>query len=189
MHQEAVSRNRERYDQAFALLDDVRARVLALLRRLTQAQADRRPAENEWSIGEIADHLAVTEREYMAGVTDLAANAKPDECDYQDVLRTRPFRVEDLGDPAITGKFTTPAQLVPTARRPLPDLLRALGDARAQSQRTLAPYRDQDLGIKFFHHPKVGPITLYERMANIAYHESKHLQQMERTLARLTSAR
>ena len=185
MRQEAVTRNRERYDQAFALLDEVRAKVLALLRTLTQAQAGKRPAENEWSIAEIADHLALTERAYMAGVADLAANADPNKFDYDEVLRSRRFRIEDLGDPAITGKFATPPQLLPTAGKPLPDLFRALDEARSQSKRILLPYRDQDLGIRFFHHPKVGPITLYERMANIAYHELKHLRQMERTLARL----
>ncbi len=187
MPQETVTENRKRYDQAFALLDDVRAKILALLRTLTQAQADRRPAENEWSIGEIADHLAITERAYMAGVADLAANAKSNEFDYEEVVRTRRFRIEDLGDPDVTGKFTTPSQLLPAQGKPLAELLGGLEAARSESKRTLAPYRDQDLGIKFFPHPMVGPITLYERMANIACHELKHLHQMERALARLSS--
>lgn len=186
---ESVEGNRKRYDQAFALLDNVRDKVVALLRAVGQAQADRRPAESEWSIGEIADHLAITERTYMAAVAELAANAKPNEFDYEEVARNRRFRVEDLGDAAITGKFATPPQLLPTPGKALPELLRALEDARSQSQRILAPFRDQDLGTKFFHHPKVGPITLYERMANIAYHEWKHLNQMERVLARLSSPR
>ncbi len=189
MPEEATTRNRERYDQAFAMLDDVRAKVLALLREVTQAQADRRPAEGEWSIGEIADHLALTERAYMGGVADLAANAKPDEFDYDEVVRHRSFRIEDLGDTAVTGKFSTPPPLAPTPGRPLPELVRALDDARAQSRQIMAPYRDQDLGAKFFHHPKVGPIILYERMANVAYHEQKHLQQMGRALARLSATR
>ena len=189
MRQDAGARNQERYDQAFALLDNVRDKVVALLRTVSQAQADRRPAENEWSIGEIADHLAITERAYMAGVAELAAHAKPNEFDYEEVARNRRFRVEDLGDAAITGKFATPPQLLPTRAKPIAELLRALEEARSESKRTLAPYRDEGLGVKFFHHPKVGPITLYERMANIAYHELKHLNQMERTLARLSSPR
>ncbi len=184
---EAIARNRKRYDEAFALLDDARAKVLALLRAVTQAQTDRRPADHEWSIGEIADHLAITERAYMAGVADLAANAKPNEFDYEEVVRSRRFRVEDLGDPAVTGKFATPSQLLPAQGKPLAELLPGLDAARSESKRILAPYRDQDLGVKFFPHPKVGPITLYERMANIAYHELKHLNQMQCALARLSS--
>ncbi len=187
MYQEAVTRSQERYDQAFGLLEDVRAKVLALLRQVTQAQADRRPAENEWSMGEIADHLALTERVYIAGVAELAADAKPHEYDYEEVVRARRFRVEDLADPAITGKFTTPPALLPARGKAVAELVGALDEARAHSKQLLAPSRDEDLGVRFFLHPKVGPITLYERLANIAYHELKHVHQMQRTLARLPS--
>jgi len=49
----------------------------------------------------------------------------------------------------------------------------------------LAPSRDEDLRVKFFAHPRLGTMTLYERMAQLAYHELKHLKQMERALAHL----
>ena len=189
MSQEVVARNRERYDQAFALLDDVREKVMAVLRTITQAEADRHPEEKEWSLGEIADHLAITEREYMAVVAHLAANAKPHEFDYGDVVRSRPFRIEDTWDVAITGKLTTPTELLPTPGRRLAELVRELQAARFHSKEILAPYRDQDLGVKFFVHPRLGTMTLYERMAQLAYHELKHLKQMERVLARLSAAR
>ncbi len=189
MTQDAVWRNRERYDQAFALLDDVRERVLTVLRAIPQAQADRRPAEREWSLGEIADHLAITEREYMAVVAHLAADAKPREFDYQEVVGSRPFRIEDTWNVAITGKLTTPPELLPTPGKPLADLVRGLHDARAHSRRLLAPYRDEDLRVKFFVHPRLGTMTLYERMAQLAYHEMKHLKQTERVLAHLSVTR
>jgi len=47
----------------------------------------------------------------------------------------------------------------------------------------LAPFRDQDLSVKFFVHRRMGPMTLYERIAFTAYHDLKHLKQMERALA------
>lgn len=177
--------NRKRYDQAFMLLDEVRAAVLALLRSVTQRHADRRPAVEEWSMGEIVDHLAITERAYMAGVADLAANATPHEFAYGEVVRTREFRVEDLGEVAVTGKFPTPPHLMPSRGKALAELERALNDARSYSRQIMTPYRDQDLDSKFFLHPKIGPMTLYERMANIAYHERKHVHQIERTLRRM----
>jgi hypothetical protein len=189
MGQEAAAKNRERYDQAFALLDGVREKVMAVLRAITQAEADRRPAANEWSLGEIADHLAITERAYVAVVAHLAANARPHEFDYRDVVGNRPFRIEETWDVAITGRLPTPPELLPTPGKPVAELLRALQDARAQSRQTLAPYRDQDLSVKFFVHPRLGTMTLYERMAQLAYHELKHLKQMERALPRLSQAR
>ncbi len=189
MNQEAVARNRERYDQAFALLDDVRGKVMAVFRTLTQAEADRRPAENEWSLGEIADHLATTERAYIAVVAQLAANAPPHEFDHREVAATRPFRIEDTWDVAVTGRLTTPQELLPTPGKPLADLVRQLQEARTYSRQLLGPYRDQDLSVKFFVHPRLGTMTLYERMAQLAYHELKHLKQMERVLSRLSATR
>lgn len=185
MAQDDVSRNRQRYDEAFTLLDDARGKVLALLRSVTQAQADRRPAEKEWSVGEVAHHLALTEREVMGQAAHLAATAKPNEYDYDDVVKKRPFRIEDSWDVGVTGKAEAPPQLVPTAARPLGELLQGLEEARAHTRRLLAPYRDQDLGVKFFLHRRVGPMTLYERLAFTAYHDLKHLRQMERALARV----
>jgi uncharacterized damage-inducible protein DinB len=185
MSQGTVERNCKQIDEALARLDDVRAKVVSLLCGLTQAQADRRPSENEWSIGEIADHLALTERAYVGGVAELAETAQPHEFAYEEVLRQRKYRVEDLGDVAVTGKFPTPPHLLPTRGKDLADLLRGLEGARSETRRLLAPFRDKDLSVKFFRHPLLGPMTLYERLANIAYHEQKHVGQMERILAPL----
>ena len=185
MTQDGGERNRERYDQAFALLDEARGKVQAFLRTVTQAQADRRPAENEWSVGEIAHHLAITERDIMAKVADLAATARPNEFDYDEVLKKRPFRVEDSWDVSVTGKSEAPPQLIPTPGKPISELVRGLDDARAHTRQLMAPSRDQDLGAKFFVHRKLGPMTLYERLAFTAYHDLKHLKQMERALARV----
>jgi len=183
MTQDGVARNRERFDRAFALLDDTREKVLDSLRTVDQGQADRRPAENEWSVGEVAHHLAITEREIMAKVADLAANAKPHEYDYDEVIKKRPYRLEDSWDITKTGKGTHPPELTPTPGRPLPELVEGLRAARAHTVQLLAPFRDQDLSVKFFVHRRMGPMTLYERIAFTAYHDLKHLKQMERALA------
>ena len=187
MDPQDVARNRERFDRAFALLDNVRDKVLALLRSVAQAQADRRPAEEEWSLAEIAHHLALTEREYLGVVADLAATAPPNEFAYEEVVRTRPFRIEDTWNVAITGRLPTPPELLPTQGLSLAQLQADLDAARSHSREILVPYRAQDLGVKFFVHPRLGTMTLYERMEQIAYHELKHLKQMERVLARLTA--
>jgi len=80
-------------------------------------------------------------------------------------------------------------KVAPHARKPG-------GRARARPSRrpgpgppALGPYRDQDLSVKFFVHPHFGIMTLYERMAQLASHELKHLKQMGRALPRLSAAR
>jgi len=185
MDQGAVAKNHERYDQAVAFMDQAREKVLALLASVPQQRADRRPAENEWSVGEIADHLAITERAVMPQVVKLAATAPLHEFDYAEVLKKRPHRLEDAGDVTITGKATHPPELTPTPNRPVPQLIEALRDARTRTKHELAPLRDQDLAEKFFNHRRFGPMTLYERLYFTAYHDLKHLGQMQRALARV----
>jgi hypothetical protein len=188
MSQGSVARNRERYDRSFALLDDVRARVMAVLHAITQPQADTRPADTEWSIGEIADHLAITERAYAGVVAELAAHAKPHEFEYHEIVKNRPFRIEDTWNTEVTGKLPTPSELLPTRGKRLGELIQSLRDARSDSRRILGGFRDADLGVKFFVHPRLGIMTLYERIEQLAYHELKHLRQMERVLSRLSSS-
>ncbi len=185
MAQDGVARNRGRFDQAVAFMEEARGKVLALLGSVTQVQADRRPAAAEWSVGEIAHHLALTEREVMGKVAELVAHAAPHAYDHAEVVRARAYRLEDAWDVAITGKATHPPQLTPTPGKLLAELARELREARAHTARVLAPHRDEDLGVKFFVHPRFGPMTLYERLAFTAYHDLKHFKQMERALARV----
>ena len=189
MSRDAVAKNRERYDEAFALLDDVREKVMPVLRTLTQAEVDKRPTEEEWSVGEIAHHLAISERQFMSAVANLAADAPPHEFDYKEAVRNRPFRIEETWDITITGRLITPPEKLPTRGKPLAELLKELENARAHSRQILAPYRDQDLSVKFFTHPRLGTMTLYERMAQTAYHELKHVKQIDRVLARVAPER
>ena len=171
-----------RYDATFALIDEARGKVLALLGTITQAQADRRPAGKEWSVGEIAHHVALWERDAMSKLADLAATAVPHEYDYEDVLKKRPYRLEDSWDITIAGKGVHLPEWNPTPGKPLEELRQDLQAARAHTKQVLAPFREQDLGVKFLPHRRLGPLTLYERVAFAAYNDLKHLKQMERAL-------
>lgn len=172
-----------RYDETFALIDGARGKVLALLGTITQAEADRRPAENEWSVGEIAHHLALWERDAMGTLADAAATAVPHGYDHNEVAKARPYRLEDSWDVAVTGKGTHLPEWTPTRGRALDALRQDLQAARAHTRQSLAPFRDQDLSVRFVPHRRLGPLTLYERLAFAAYHDLKHLKQMERALA------
>jgi hypothetical protein len=174
-----------RFDATVAFMDEVRTRVLALLDTVSQAEADRRPAEAEWSVGEIAHHIALWERDAMPKLADAVATATPHEHDHEDVLRRRPYRLEESWDIGIAGKGTHLPEWTPMGGRPLDELRRDLAAARAHTKEVLAPHRDRDLGVLFVTHRRLGPLTIYERMAFAAYHDLKHLRQMERALARV----
>ncbi len=174
-----------RYDKTFALVDEARGKVLALLGTITQDEADRRPGDHEWSVGEIAHHLALWERDAMGKLAAAAATAVPHEYDHNEAVKVRPYRLEDSWDVTVSGKGTHLPEWTPTRGKALAALRQDLQAARAHTREALAPFRDQDLSVKFVPHRRLGPLTVYERLAFAGYHDLKHLRQMERTLAKV----
>lgn len=172
------------FDAALQVPEKAREKVLTLLTGISQAQSERRPAPEEWSIGEIAHHLVLTERRVVVQIVDLIGAGQEEALDHAQVVARRPFPLEAWADVARSGKAKAPAELIPAAGLKIAGLMADLRAVREETRRTLMPYRQQDLGRLWYHHPRRGPLTLYERIAALGYHELKHLAQMERTLAR-----
>lgn len=173
------------FDAALEVAEGARAKVLAFLTAVTQAQSARRPAPEEWSIGETAHHLFLTERRLVGQVVEIVQAGREERLDHAQVVGGRPFPLEAWADVARSGKGKALAEVIPTAGLKMTGLIADLRAAREETRRTLMPYRRQDLSRLWYHHPRVGPLTLYERIAGLGYHELKHLAQMERTLARI----
>jgi hypothetical protein len=50
---------------------EVQAGLAALVEGLSEAQAERRPAPNEWSVKELLAHFILTERDYQSWAADM----------------------------------------------------------------------------------------------------------------------
>lgn len=181
----SVAENQERFDEAFRIADEARARTIALLRRVSQAESERRPEPTAWSLGEIAHHLVLTDLRTLYSVHATVAEGKLDEFTPEQVKAARPFPLADTADVAKTGKGTAPAFGVPTPGQSVTGLLGRLEQVRSLMKAELARLRDHDLGRLFVVHQRFGPLSLYDRIAFTAYHEQKHVAQMQRTAARL----
>jgi uncharacterized protein YndB with AHSA1/START domain len=84
---------------------EIEAELAKMVEGLTEAQADHRPAENEWSVKELIAHLIATERDYQSWVADML-NDTP----VNDDLQMRPNVHERLR--AMVGRFGTVAALL-----------------------------------------------------------------------------
>ena len=181
----SVVENQQRFDEAFRIADEARARTIALLRRVSQADSGRRPEPSAWSLGEIAHHLILTDLRTVYTIHASYAEGKLDEFTPEQVKTARPFPLADTGDVAKTGKGTAPAFAVPTPGQSVNSLLGRLEQIRTLMKAELARLRDHDLGRLFVVHQRFGPLSLYDRIAFTAYHEQKHAAQMARTAERL----
>jgi uncharacterized damage-inducible protein DinB len=180
-----TAENQKRFDEAFRVADEARARTLALLRRVSQADSEKRPEPGAWSIGEIAHHLILVDIRTTAQFLESVGTGKTGEYTPEQVQAARPFPLPDIADVTKSGKGKAPAAIEPSPGQDLRDLTDRLERARQIMRAELRRFRDRDLGVLFVPHARMGPLTLYERIAFTGYHEQKHIGQMERTVERV----
>jgi len=112
---------------------EIEAGFAQLVEGLTEAQADHRPAENEWSVKELIAHFIATERDYQSWVADML-NDTP----VNDFLEFRPNVTPRLR--VMTSRFGTLAALLEELRRAeaeTVDLLAALPASFTQHRKHL----------------------------------------------------
>jgi len=185
----SVVENQKRFDEAFRIADEARARTLALLRTVSQADSEKRPEPGAWSIGEIAHHLIMVDVRTTAQFLDSVGAGKEGEYTPEQVRAARPFPLPDIADVAKSGRGKAPAAIEPTPGQDIRDLGDRLEKARQVMRAELRRFRDRDLGGLFVPHARMGPLTLYERIAFTGYHEQKHIAQMEKTAERIGARR
>ena len=173
----------QRFDEAFQVSDEARERLLAFLDRVTQGESERRPGRKEWSIGEIAHHLILVEKRYREYMLETIRARREGQFEEKAVLSKRTFPLQHAADVTKSGKGKAPQPVEPSHGMSIGEMREQLRQIRAETKSQLLPYRTQDLGDFWYEHPRLGPMTLYERTRLIGYHELKHLAQMERLTA------
>ena len=168
----------EKMDAALVVLDQARDQILALIDGISQADSERRPGPDEWSIGEVAHHLLLAEKWHCQGMLDKIAEDQRGNFSRKQVLADRPIPLEDTADVSKSGKGKAPEGMRPTPGLVLKSLAEDLRQLRRQTKSQLLPHRSRDLDDLWWEHPRFGPMTLYERIRLIGHHDLKHLAQM-----------
>jgi DinB superfamily len=173
-------------------LNAIDSDLTALLAGLTSEQAAWRPSTAAWSVAECLDHLAVTNRIYLAAMQQAATHARD-----QGKLRKGPATPGRFGawfirslEPPVKPRrgWKAPKAIRP---RPSPDLAEAAADFYASQQHVRAflnANADLDLTGILFPNPLMPVIrfSLATGLNNIAAHERRHLwqaRQVRRTFA------
>lgn len=165
-----------------AVNEQAQARFMAAVSNLTEAQANFRPDENQWTIAEIVEHVSVVNDGFLRLMRKLLKEAES---------ASRPPRADlNLGHTSLDEN----GQQHP---RPFqaPDRVRPQGGARiedslAKMRASLAGFAEiqprleaVDLSEQMFPHPALGPINAYQWMVLLGEHEDRHRGQIERLKA------
>jgi uncharacterized damage-inducible protein DinB len=170
----------EERDRAVNHLLQTRAAFLKSIEGLSAEQWSFKPAPNAWSVGEVAEHITVSEGSILDLVTKkiLAAPVDPAkiaETQGKDdaVLRMIPDRSE---------KFQAPAFLQPQARWSQAALP---AEFNARRDRTIAYIRatPDELRSHTLAHPAMKTLDAYQWILLISAHAQRHTAQIEEVKA------
>ncbi len=167
------------YDKVQKMLDDGKARFLALVNKVTEEQWNAHAPGIRHSIGEEAEHIALSENELQQVV--LSSLRSPEQPAAPQRLKGKVAVIEEvlLGKDAVAEAFDPPKKIVNRE-----ELLEFYGAANRKLMALLASSRDKQLGQHVYVHPndKIGELTGLQWFYYIAYHRERHIRQIEALL-------
>lgn len=159
-------------------LQSVRAELLREAEGLFQRQADWKPSERDWSVGEILDHLTLAEintgkltskllKELPAGATTFP----PDLTEFAAVPSGPPGRAE------------APPLVLPAHGKSIAELISTMRATRERSFLSIERLAHCDPRALTFKHFRLGEMDLGQWWRLQASHDRDHLQQLREVKA------
>lgn len=156
-------------------LEIVRAEVLKELEGLSQTQADWKPSERDWSVGEIVHHLTIAEIATGKLTTKLTK-----EADAAGTLKAFPADLREFrglsADPAAAAE--APQVVWPERGKPIDGLVTDMKATRQRSRQSIEKLAAIDPRALIFKHFRLGDLDLAQWWQLQAQHDGIHLRQI-----------
>jgi len=163
--------------EIYEQIDDTRARLLAAVEGLSEAQHSFSPAPERWSVAQLVEHLSIVEGNVAALLDKLLGKAE--EAGAATPGDFGPVSIEEFVERSRTAKYEAPERIRPTGVLPVADSLARLCESRTVI-RALRPRVERADGRAVrFPHPAWGPLDLYQWLLFVGAHEDRHLSQIE----------
>jgi hypothetical protein len=154
-------------------LQSVRAQLLKEVEGMSQAQADWRPGDSDWSAGEIVHHLTLAE----VGTGKVTSKVLRDAGET-----VKPFPADLKGfTPLATpsgGRAEAPQAVWPERGKPFALLVAEMKAARERSRQSIERLAVVDPRPLTFAHPRLGSLDLAQWWMLQAWHDGVHLEQL-----------
>jgi hypothetical protein len=162
-------------------LQAVRTEVLREVEGVSQRQADWKPSETEWSLGEVVDHVTIAEVNTGKLTTKLTREAEA-------AGRLAPFPADYGGIPPLPpwppGPAEAPPLVRPQAGKPIGELIAAMKAVRERSRQSIERLGQVDPRPLTFKHFRLGDLDLAQWWKLQAEHDRIHLAQLREIKAR-----
>jgi hypothetical protein len=172
-------------EDIYALMENEQAKFVAAVAALTEEQAHYRPAENAWTIAEIAEHLSITNGGFLRITHKLLKQAEAAGAPALGELNLPSVLL--LPDGSQPPPFAAPDRVKPQGEQALADSLAKLAESLAGFHAIRPRLAAADCSKEMFPHPAVGELNAYQWMIVQGEHLDRHRQQVERIKATLNS--
>lgn len=169
--------------EIFEALDDTRETIYKRVEGLGPEQYGFAEESGRWSVAGVIEHIGGAEARILIRMQDLIGQAETARKLAPSVAEFRPISPEEIRSRSTATQFQAPAALQPTGELTLDELLDKIRSSREELLRLRPKFEQLDLSESRFPHPAFGPLDLYEWLALIVLHESRHLDQIERILS------
>jgi hypothetical protein len=153
-------------------LQSVRAQILKEVEGLSQPQADWRPSDREWSVGELIHHLTLAE----------IATGKLTSKLLKESTDATPFPADLKGFAPLPARPPGPAEAPPVVRpehgHKIDELLGTFKAARERSRQSIERLAAVDPRELSWPHPIFGDLNLAQWWMLQAHHDADHLKQL-----------
>ncbi|MGH9803396.1 MAG: DinB family protein [Blastocatellia bacterium] len=157
------------------------SRFAAGVESLNEAQAKFRPGVDEWTIGEIAEHVNIVNGGFLRITGKLLRQAEADPKSAPADLNLGGVIVGANGDQA--PKFQAPEMVRPKGGIAIADAVVGLRQTIAGFAEIKSRLEAVDLSEQKFPHPAIGPLSAYQWMILLKEHSDRHLGQIQRVKA------
>jgi uncharacterized damage-inducible protein DinB len=169
------------YNSVAEIYEDIertRERLTRTVTELNAEQQDFRTSPETWSVADIVEHLSIVEGRVVKLLSTLIEKAESNGHTLSADTPFAPVSIAEQVELTRAQKLTAPEQIQPTGMS-LDDSLASLLRTRAALQ-SLRPRVELIDGTELrFPHPAWGAINLYQWIAFVGAHESRHLAQIE----------
>ncbi len=176
-----------RYDSIadiYSVNAKVRTGFLEIVGTVTDDEANALPDGEPWSIGYVVEHVAIVNGG-MAGICGkLIEKARSNGAGASQSLAISDKFYEYIGMMA-TRKAEAPERVRPTGGVTLAESKERLAGGAAAFESLREGFEQLDLSGPTFPHPYFGDLTAVEWFALSGLHERRHVEQIERILAKI----
>jgi len=164
--------------------DAARRKLLEVLNAVSDDTAATRPANENWTIAQIAEHIAAVNEGTFRICSKLLGKSQQSE----PVSDLRPLVSSDFQSRAVeihAMKVEAPERVQPTGRVSIADSIAKLEENRKKFEELKRQFEENGDNGETFPHPFFGDITAVEWLVMAGGHESRHTRQIVRALEEL----